>query len=419
MKNEGKPVNDAMERAKLHQLIQSSLSLRNGEELDFKNTEIAFAYKSNSQLRKAGWLFRMMNKPWLVRLGGRLALLALRWRIPFTERIIRNTVFPQFCGGTTLLGTQKVIDNIYDHGILTILDYGAEGKETEEDFNVTMNETIRAIEFASKNVSVPMVSTKLTGMTRNGLLEKVSRDEALNATEQKQWENFLKRIDAVCHVASRNLVGLFFDAEESWMQQAMDDVVNKMMARYNREKPIVFNTFQMYRHDRLAFLKESFHQAEAGGYFLGAKLVRGAYMDKERRRAAERGYPSPIQPDKASTDRDYNEGIRFCVENYTRISFCNSTHNAESCRLQAKLIDEKGLDKNHPHLNFCQLYGMSDNLTFNLANAGYNVAKYLPYGAVKEVMPYLIRRAEENTSVTGDMSRELELITQELRRRGL
>jgi proline dehydrogenase len=419
MKYEGKPVNDAQERAKLHQQIQSSLELRNGEELDFSNTEIAFAYKSDAQLRKAAWLFGMMNKPWLVKLGSKLALLALQLRLPFTKRIIRNTVFYQFCGGQTLLESQKAIDHIYDHGILTILDYGAEGKETEEDFNITMNETIRAIEFASNNVSVPVVSTKLTGMARNGLLEKMSKKVALNAAEQKEWDNFLKRVDAVCHVASQHVVGLYFDAEESWMQPAMDELINKMMARYNRQRAIVHNTFQMYRHDRLAFLKESYEMARAGGYILGAKLVRGAYMDKERRRAAERGYPSPIQADKAATDHDYNEGIRFCVEHYEHIASCNATHNAQSCRLQARLIDEKGIAKNHPHLNFCQLYGMSDHLTFNLANAGYNVAKYLPYGSIQEVMPYLIRRAEENTSVTGDMSRELELITREIQRRRL
>jgi proline dehydrogenase len=303
--------------------------------------------------------------------------------------------------------------------VLTILDYGAEAKEKEEDFNITMNEVIRGIDFASTNASVPVVSTKITGMARFGLLEKVSTKETLTPEEEKEYSNLKKRIDSICHVARERGVALFIDAEETWIQPAIDELVETMMTRYNTQRATVYATFQMYRTDRLNYLVDSYAKAKMNNYILGAKLVRGAYMEKERRRAAEMGYPSPIQPDKASTDRDFNKAVQFCINHYEQIASCNASHNLASCELQIKLIDEKKIPRNHPHVNFCQLYGMSDHLTFNLAAAGFNVGKYVVYGPVREVLPYLIRRAEENTAVTGDMSREYSLVMQEMQRREL
>lgn len=387
--------------------------------VDFSNTKNAFAYKSDDQLRKAAWLFGLMNKPWLVGIGSKIGLAAIRMHLPFVQTIVKATIFEQFCGGTSLQESTPTIKELYANGSQTILDYGAEAKESEEDFDATMRETIKAIEFAEEHDSAPIVSTKLTGMARFELLEAIQADEYYSPSLQAEYKKVIQRLDKICSTAAKSGVGVFFDAEETWIQDAIDQMVVLMMQKYNKKKVVVFNTFQMYRHDRLAYLKKSFAEAEANGYLLGAKLVRGAYMEKERERAKDKGYPSPIQPSKEATDTDYNAAVRFVVENHTKIASCNASHNAESALLQAKLIADKGIDKKHPHLNFCQLYGMSDHITFNLAKAGYNVAKYVPYGTVRDVVPYLIRRAQENTSITGDMTREYKLVLEEMKRRGL
>ncbi len=387
--------------------------------VDFANTEIAFADKTHKELRETALLFKMMNNFWLVNLGSKVGAWAVKWRLPFSETITKKTIFRQFCGGTTLLDSQNTIQRLWDNKVLSILDYGAEGKQTEEEFNKTMNENIRAIEFAAQNGHVPVISTKITGLARFELLEKKQSGKALSKAEKAEYQNVLKRVDSICHVAYQKGTAVFIDAEESWIQDPIDDLADLMMKRYNKKKVVVYNTFQMYRTDRLAFLKQSFKKAQEEGYLLGAKLVRGAYMEKERNRAEEMGYPSPIQPNKQATDENYDAGIEFCVENYKKLASCNASHNANSALLQANLIVQKNIQRDHPHLNFCQLLGMSDHLTFNLAKAGFNVAKYVVYGSVREVVPYLIRRAQENSSVTGEMGRELELIMKEVRRRGL
>lgn len=393
---------------------------RPATQLDFSNTEIAFAYKSDKELKKAAWLFSLMNKTWLVNPLSDLGLLAMKLKLPFTKTIVRETMFKQFVGGQTLLESTSAIEKLYEFNILSVLDYGAEAKSTEHEFNKTMNENIRAIEFAKVNASTPVVVSKITGIARFGLLETIQKNRSgLPKSVLIEYRNVLKRIDSICYAASINGVAVMIDAEESWIQDIIDHIADLMMKRYNKERVVVYNTFQMYRHDRLKFLTKSFDKAQAHGYLLGAKLVRGAYMEKEGKRAEEMGYPTPIQPSKQATDDAYNMALRFCIDNYEQIASCAATHNEESSRLQAQMIDEKGIQKDHPHLNFCQLYGMSDNLTFNLANAGYNVAKYMVYGQVNEVFPYLIRRAKENTAVSGDMSREYGLVKSEVDRRGI
>ncbi len=385
--------------------------------LDFNNTEVAFAIKSDQELKKAAWLFGLMNKHWLVGIGSKLGIAAIRLHLPFVESIVKHTIFEQFCGGTSLQECSKTIEKLYTHKVLTILDYGAEGKEKEEDFNRTMRETIRAIEFAATHNSVPVVSSKITGLARFALLEAVQQGVDLNEEKSKEYNNVLKRLEAVCYTASQKGVSIYFDAEETWIQTAISQLVKRMMLQFNKEKAVVYDTFQLYRADHLDYLRQSYEEARRQGYILGAKLVRGAYMDKERERARQMEYPSPIQADKAACDRDFNEAIRFCVDHYETMGSAAASHNVESNRLQAELIVQRGIPRNHPNLNFCQLYGMSDNLTFNLAEAGFNVAKYVPYGAVKEVVPYLIRRAQENSSVTGDMTREHRLVIEEIKRR--
>jgi len=387
--------------------------------LNFQDTEIAYAHKSDSELKEMFYLFKMMNSPTLVKLGSGLGLTAVKYNLPFAKSMVRKTIFSQFVAGESLSESQKAITHLSDNNTLTILDYGAESKTTEKDLDNVRDETIRAIKLAASNKSVPAVSTKITGLAKNELLEKLNKTEDLNPSERKDYNKTFDRLDAICKAAYEHSVSILVDAEESWMQIAMDRLVDQMMASYNKEKVIVWNTFQLYRKDKLDFLKESHDKAQAEGYLLGAKLVRGAYMDKEAARAEEEGYENPIQNSKADTDRDYDLGLKYCVENHDSIASVCASHNLKSNLYQAKLIEDMGIDKKHPHLNFCQLYGMSDNITFNLAAAGYNAAKYMVYGPVTEVLPYLVRRAKENSSVTGDMSRELSLIVGEMKRRGL
>jgi proline dehydrogenase len=389
------------------------------QEINFSNTQIAFSHLSDSELKQSAWLFNLMNKAWLVKAGSPLALWAVHHNIPFARKAVKATVFNQFVGGRTLLECQPAIDRIWAYQSGTVLDYGAEAKETDQDFNNTMNENLRAIDFASQNKSIPVISTKLTGLGRFALLESIQSKENLTKEALQEYRILLKRVDAICNHASKKGIGVFIDAEESWIQDGIDHIVWLMMARYNKQKVVVYNTFQMYRKDRLQFLVDSYDRARKAGFMLGAKLVRGAYMLKEAAYAAEHGKENPINPTKEATDDHYNTGIRFCVDHYEYLASCNASHNQESARLQVALILQKGIAKNHPHLSFCQLYGMSDNLTFNLANHGFNVAKYLPYGQVEEVIPYLIRRAQENTSVTGDAGREYALILEEVKRRKL
>lgn len=387
--------------------------------LDFQNTQIAFSHRNDKDLKQLFRLFKAMNSPGLVKLGSAVAPTAIKLNFPFVKSIINKTIFNQFVGGYNLLDTQSNIDALYDSNTLTILDFGAESKTTEEDLNRVMKENIKSVELAAANSSVPAISTKLTGLAPNELLEKMQTDKPLTEKEQREKEQFENRIDSICKRAYELGAGVMIDAEESWMQITMDNVVDSLMKEYNKEKVIVYNTYQLYRNDKLEFLKESFEKAEREGYYLGAKLVRGAYMNKEREYAKEHGLKDIIHKTKEETDQDFDAGIEFCVDNYKTMASVCASHNEASNLYQARLIDERRINKTHPHLNFSQLFGMSDNITFNLARAGYNVAKYVPYGPLKEVIPYLIRRANENTSVTGDMSRELSLIAKEIKRRGL
>ncbi len=385
--------------------------------VDFSNTEIAFAHKSNAQLKRTAWLFKLMNRSWLVDAGSSVALALNHTGIHIFNPIIRATIFKQFCSGTSLEDSRSAIDHLLAQGVQTVLDFGAEGKEQEAEFDATLAENLKALRFASTNPGVPVISTKVTALASNDLLEKHQSRVPLDPQEQAAFARIEGRLDVLCSTAQKAKVAVFIDAEETWMQDTIDGLVKQMMEKYNRERAVVYHTYQIYRKDKLASLRQDHEEARQKGYILGAKIVRGAYMEKERDRAAAEGYPSPIHDTRADTDRDFNNAVRYCVEHYEEIASCNASHNMVSNQLQAQLIIEKGIQRDHPHLNFCQLYGMSDHITFNLAKAGFNVAKYVPYGPVKEVVPYLIRRAQENTAVTGEISRELSLILAEIRRR--
>jgi len=391
----------------------------NLSELDFNNTQIAFFSKTDQQLKKTSWLFKMMNKPSLVKVLSQLGNWSIHYNLPGAKTVFRHTIFEQFIGGETLKECQNTIDKLYAQKVLTVLDYGAEGKSGDKELDKAMQETLNAILFASKNNSTPVVSTKLTGLVDNAILEKIHNKKTLSKSEAHQFDRLKERFAKICQTASENGVGVFVDAEESWLQDPIDDLVIEMMYQYNKEKVIIYNTYQLYNKHKLDHLKRDHKKCLEASVLFGAKMVRGAYMDKERERAKKMGYDCPIQPNKNATDRDYNLAIQYCVEHVDTIASCCASHNELSNKLQAQIVHDRGLPHNNPHINFCQLYGMSDNLTFNLANAGYNAAKYVVYGPIKDVIPYLIRRSEENTSVAGEMSRELTLIDKEIRRRGI
>ena len=387
-----------------------------GQNLSFENTEIAFRHSSNADLKRAYWLFRVINVNFLVKIGPPVTNFAIKLGLPI-KGLIRVTIFRHFCGGETITGCERTIKNLCEGGVGTILDYSVEGEDDEQVFDNTRDEIIKTIKRAGEDRSVPITVFKVTGVCRFALLEKLDAGLSLSQSEQEEWIKAQNRVLAICQGAAASGIPVMIDAEESWVQNAIDVLALQMMERFNNEKAIVYNTYQLYRHDKLGSLKEDYQTAVKKGFILGAKLVRGAYIEKERRRAIEKGYISPIQPDQKSTDKDYNEALDFCTDYIDKVAFIAGTHNEESCRFLADLLNKKQIDHKNPHVYFSQLLGMSDNLSFNLAHAQYNVVKYVPYGPIKAVLPYLFRRAEENTAISGQMGRELSLIVKELKRR--
>jgi proline dehydrogenase len=401
--------------------------------ISFDNTENAFASKTDKQLKKASFLFSSMGKEWLVRLGLKVTPWAFKARLPI-QGIVRSTIFAQFVGGETLEETSLVAKQLSAYGVQVILDYGVEGGESGEvAFDHATDEFIRVINYASTQPNIPYMSIKITALARFGLLETLDSSvgdnsgtlmkryvqavESLTTDEKAEWQRVHERVQRICRTAAEKNVGVYIDAEETWIQDPVDVLAILMMQQFNQQKAFIFNTYQLYRHDRLQFLKDSLEAAQTRNFILGAKLVRGAYMEKERRRAAEMNYPSPIQPDKAATDSDYNLAVKFSIDNIDKISLAVASHNEYSNLYATELLRQKNIPLNHSHIHFSQLYGMSDNITFNLAKAGCSVSKYLPFGPIKDVIPYLMRRAQENSSVSGQTGRELGLIKKEMKRR--
>lgn len=382
----------------------------------FNNTQVAFSLKSDTELDRAYFLFKMIANQPLVRIGAAVTNFALNANLP-VEGLIRATVFDHFCGGVNENDCLSVVDKMYTKGVSSVLDYSVEGKEEEEQFDMALKMTLKTIDFAKERQAIPFAVFKPTGFGRFELYQKLGEKQALTAIEQLEWDRVVARFDLVCSEAHKKDVALLIDGEESWMQDAADDLVTEMMVKYNKEKTIVFNTLQMYRWDRLDYLKKLHEKAKKEGFFIGMKLVRGAYMEKENVRAETKGYPSPICSNKAATDINYDAAVSYMINHSESMSVFAGTHNEESTYFLMNLMEEKGIKTNDNRVWFGQLYGMSDNISYNLSDHGYNVAKYLPFGPVKDVMPYLIRRAEENTSVAGQTSRELGLIKAERKRR--
>ena len=382
----------------------------------FNNTEVAFALKSDTELDRAYFLFKMIDNQPLVRIGTAVTNFALKANLP-VEGLIRATVFDHFCGGVNEDDCLSVVDKMFTKGVSSVLDYSVEGKEEENQFDAALDMTLKTIEFAKERLAIPFAVFKPTGFGRFELYEKLGEKQTLTAEEQVEWNRVVARFDIVCSAAHKKNVALLIDGEESWMQDAADDLVTEMMRKYNKEKAIVFNTLQLYRWDRSDYLKKLHEIAKNEGFFIGMKLVRGAYMEKEIARAIEKGYPSPICDTKDDTDKNYDTTVRYMADHLDMMSIFAGTHNELSTYKLMDIMSEKGIKTNDDKIWFGQLYGMSDNISYNLAANGYNVAKYLPFGPVKDVMPYLIRRAEENTSVAGQTSRELSMIKTERKRR--
>ena len=385
--------------------------------ISFDNTEVAFRGKSKGDLNRAYWLFKVVSSPAMVRFGKWATNVALRLKLPI-KAIIKKTIFRQFCGGESIQESLKASKTLASRNVKTILDYSIEGKTKEEDFDKTVQEIIGTIREGENNKNIPFAVFKVTGICLHDILEK-SNDgiENLSTEEKKDYDKLKERVSIICSEAYNRNVPIFIDAEESWIQNTIDRLAYEMSVKFNQKTAVVYNTIQLYRHDRLAFLKSEIARADKENFKLGVKLVRGAYMEKERARAEEQGYPSPIQPNKDAADKDFNASLKVVIERIDRVSFCAGTHNEESSMLLVKLLKEYGVDSSDPRAYFAQLLGMSDHISFNLADNDLMVAKYVPYGPIKEVLPYLIRRADENTSVTGQTGRELSLIMKERKRR--
>jgi proline dehydrogenase len=385
--------------------------------ISFDNTEIAFKSKSDRDLKRAYWLFKAVGSRNFVKFGKWATNIAFSLRLPI-KGLIKKTIFHQFCGGESVEESISTSNALGEHNVKTILDYSIEGKTSDEDFDATVAEIIETIETGKANDNIPFAVFKTTGISLFSILEKANEGiDQLSGDDLKKYEQVVSRVDQICSAAHRCNVPVFIDAEESWIQDTIDRITKEMMLRYNKESAIVYNTLQMYRHDRLEFFQKEIESARKDGHHLGMKIVRGAYMEKERDRAEEKGYPSPIQPDKKASDSDFNKALRLAIDNVDIVDLCAGSHNEESALLLTEIMAEKNMPNDHRAIYFAQLLGMSDHISFNLANAGYNVAKYVPYGPVKEVMPYLLRRADENTSVAGQTSRELSLIMKERKRR--
>lgn len=383
--------------------------------MDFNNTEVAFKGKSNADLNRSYWLFKIIGWNWLIKIGP--TMLKIFMPLGFPIPIIRATIFKQFCGGESITDCNNAIHDLGNYNIKTILDYSVEGKEEESVFDANVEEVVSAIQKAATDANIPFSVFKPTGFARLDLLQKVNSNTPLSENEKAEYERAKTRIDNICGKAYELGVPIFIDAEETWIQNPIDAIALEMMRKYNKEKAIIYNTAQMYRWDRIAYLKELKAIADNEHFFVGMKLVRGAYIEKERERAAKMGYEDPMQKTQEDTDRDYNLAVKFCVDHLDKIALCCASHNEKSNLLLVDLMKANNIKKTDPRIYYAQLLGMSDHISKNMGNEGYNVAKYVPYGPVKDVTPYLIRRAEENTSIAGQTGRELSLISEEKKRR--
>ena len=386
--------------------------------VNLNNAELAFKHKSDAALLRTYRLFKMIDSPFLTKVGPKMLTFGFSVGLPL-QNFVKKTLFDIFAGGTSLANTAAKSQFLFANGVQTILDYSVEGEKNEKGFDLTQAELMRSLKHAADHEEVAFTAMKLTGIAKFDLLAKYQSQAQMELKEHQSLKLAKKRLEDLCAYAHELKQPLFIDAEETWIQDTVDHWAEEMMEKYNKEAPIIYTTIQFYRRNRLVYLEHLINNAREKGFFLGVKVVRGAYIEKERKRAATMGYPDPMQPNKAATDTDFNASLKMCVENIDRVAICAGTHNDASSLLLTQYMKQNNIPSDHPHILFAQLLGMSDNISFNLAHHGFNVAKYLPYGPVKSVMPYLMRRAEENTSIGGQASREVEILAREVKRRGL
>ncbi|HCX24497.1 MAG: proline dehydrogenase [Flammeovirgaceae bacterium] len=384
--------------------------------INFEDTATAFAHKSDAQLRKSHLVFSVMDYPFIVKAGTAVTNAALSLKLP-VKGLIKKTLFDHFCGGESIEGSEERMRRLANAKVKTILDYSVEGEASEHGYDDAVEEALRVSDYSKQHASIPFCVIKPTGIGSGKLMEKKQKGEPFTPEEQKRFDKIYERLDKIVAQAVKNDMKFMIDAEETWYQDVVDEMVYRLMKTYNKEKPYVYNTYQLYRHESYANMVKGFEEVTSAGCYFAAKLVRGAYMEKERERAEEKGYQDPIQPTKQATDEDYNKALAFVIDHIDKFAVCAGTHNEDSCQYLVDLMAEKGIDKSDDRVYFAQLLGMSDNISFKLASMGYNVAKYVPYGPVEKVLPYLFRRAEENTSIAGQSSREYRLIQKELKRR--
>jgi proline dehydrogenase len=392
------------------------MNMQAAMKIDFEDTRTAFSIKSDRDLRRAYVLFKLISYPILVRIANPVIRVFSALRVPIGW-IVKPTAFKHFVGGETLEACQPAVEKLKSAHVHSILDYSVEGKKTDKAINAALQETLRAVRHAGKNPDIPFAVFKPTAFGIDRALEILSGASVPQKDVIEEGEKFKTRIDTLCRTALESDIPIMIDAEDTFYQNFIDQVVKDMMRKYNYKRAIVFNTYQMYRHDRIGVLEADISTAREENFFLGAKFVRGAYMERERERARRLRYPDPIQPDKESTDRDFNLALKISMDNLDVVSIFNGTHNEYSSLYLTELMRERKIDPGDKRVWFSQLYGMSEHISFNLAAAGYNVAKYVPYGPVRYVLPYLMRRVEENTSVKGQTGRELSLIAKERIRR--
>lgn len=384
--------------------------------INFEDTATAFAHKSDAQLRKSHLVFSVMDYPFIVKVGTKVTNAALAMKLP-VKGLIKKTLFDHFCGGESIEGSEPRMRKLAGAKVKTILDYSVEGEANEHGYDEAVEEALRVSDYSKQHVSIPFCVIKPTGVGSGKLMEKKQKGEPFTPEEQKRFDKIYERLDKIVAQAVKNDMKFMIDAEESWYQDVVDEMVYRLMKTYNKKKPYVYNTYQLYRHEAYANMVKGYEEVTGAGCYFAAKLVRGAYMEKERNRAEDRGYSDPIQPSKQATDEDYNKALGFVIDHIDKFAVCAGTHNEDSCQYLVDLMTEKGINKSDDRVYFAQLLGMSDNISFKLASMGYNVAKYVPYGPVEKVLPYLFRRADENTSIAGQSSREYRLIQKELKRR--
>ncbi len=385
-------------------------------QINFEDTATAFAHKTDKELKLSYFLFATMNHPWMVKLGTTATSYALKFRLPI-KGLVKKTLFHQFCGGESVGDSEPTMRKLAEGKVKTILDYSVEGETSEASYDSTMTEAMRISEYAAQHESIPFCVIKLSGIGSTRIMKKMQAGEKLALHEQLAHDKMIRRIEKIVSHAAKNNVKFMIDAEESWIQNVIDEISYDLMLQFNKKQPVVYNTYQLYRKDALENMKNAHEKITGLGCYFGAKVVRGAYMEKERERAEDLAYPDPIQQNKKDTDTHYHEGLKYAIIHFSKFGLCAGTHNEESCQVLVDLMNTYGIAKTDERVYFAQLLGMSDNISFKLADMGYNVAKYVPYGPVEKVLPYLFRRAEENTSIAGQSSREYLLVKKELKRR--